>query len=64
MDHARAVRYRKLALQEPDQETSHLLQLIADETERGVLVTSECLARRQAFSETSQPRDPMKDSTR
>jgi hypothetical protein len=37
----RAVRYRRLALAEPDPEKSKLLQLIADEADRGVLVTVE-----------------------
>jgi hypothetical protein len=37
----RAVRYRRLALAEPDPEKAKLLQLIADEADRGVLVTAE-----------------------
>jgi hypothetical protein len=37
MDQLRALRYRKLALQEPDKETAKLLQLLADEADRGVL---------------------------
>ena len=41
MDHARAIRYRRLALQEPDQDKASLLRLIADEADRGVLVTSD-----------------------
>ena len=41
MDHARALRYRRLALQEPDQDKASLLRLIADEADRGVLVTSD-----------------------
>jgi hypothetical protein len=35
------VRYRRLALQEPDKENAQLLRLIADESERGVLCTVE-----------------------
>jgi hypothetical protein len=35
----RAVRYRRLALAEPDKAKSALLQKIADEAERGVLCT-------------------------
>ena len=39
--HERAVRYRRLALAEPDPETAKLLYLIANEVERGVLVTAD-----------------------
>ena len=35
----RAVRYRRLALAEPDKAKAALLQKIADEAERGVLCT-------------------------
>ena len=35
----RAVRYRRLALAEPDKAKAALLQMIADEAERGVLCT-------------------------
>jgi hypothetical protein len=41
MSNSRALRYRKLALQEPDKEKAQLLQLLADESERGVLCTVE-----------------------
>jgi hypothetical protein len=41
MSNDRAVRYRRLALAEPDPEKARLLQLLADEAERGVLVTAE-----------------------
>jgi hypothetical protein len=37
MSNPRAVRYRRLALQEPDKEKAQLLQLLADEADRGVL---------------------------
>jgi len=37
--HDRAVRYRRLALAEPDKARAALLQKIADEAERGVLCT-------------------------
>ncbi len=47
MNNARALRYRKLALQEPDKEKAELLQLLADESERGVLVTAEWLVPRR-----------------
>jgi hypothetical protein len=38
-DRDRAVRYRRLALAEPDKAKAALLQKIADEAERGVLCT-------------------------
>ena len=41
MDQSRALRYRKLALQEPDKEKAQLLQLLADEADRGVLCAVE-----------------------
>jgi len=41
MSNPRAVRYRRLALTETDPAKAQLLQTIADEAERGVLVTSE-----------------------
>ena len=41
MSNSRALRYRKLALQEPDKENAQLLQLLADEADRGVLCSVE-----------------------
>jgi hypothetical protein len=41
MRNPRAVRYRRLALQEPDSERAKLLRAIAEEAERGVLCTAE-----------------------
>ncbi len=41
MNQSRALRYRKLALQEPDKENAQLLQLLADEEDRGVLADEE-----------------------
>ena len=38
-DRDRAVRYRRLALAEPDKTKAALLQKIAEEAERGVLCT-------------------------
>jgi hypothetical protein len=38
-NHDRAIRYRRLALAEPDQSKAALLQKIADEADRGVLCT-------------------------
>jgi hypothetical protein len=39
--HNRAVRYRRLALAETDPQNAKLLQQIADEADRGVLVTAD-----------------------
>ncbi len=41
MSNPRAVRYRRLALSESDPSKAQLLRTIADEAERGVLVTSD-----------------------
>jgi hypothetical protein len=41
MSTPRAVRYRRLALVEQDNEKAELLRLIADESDRGVLFTVE-----------------------
>jgi hypothetical protein len=41
MNQLRALRYRKLALQEADKEKAQLLQLLADEADRGVLCSVE-----------------------
>ena len=41
MSHDRAARYRRLAHSEPDKEKAELLRLLADEADRGVLVTTE-----------------------
>jgi len=45
MDQSRALRYRKLALKEPDKEKAQLLQLLADEADRGVLCAVEWTSR-------------------
>jgi hypothetical protein len=42
-NHARAVRYRQLALGEPDRARADLLYKIADEADRNVLCTSDWL---------------------
>jgi hypothetical protein len=39
----RALRYRKLALAEPDRGKADLLNQIADEAERGILCTADSL---------------------
>jgi hypothetical protein len=41
MSTPRAVRYRRLALVEQDNEKAELLRLVADEADRGVLFTVE-----------------------
>jgi hypothetical protein len=41
MSNPRAVRYRRLALAEEDKEKAELLYKLADEAEKGVLVTAE-----------------------
>lgn len=41
MSNPRAVKYRRLALAETDQEKVRLLQRLADEAEKGILVTSD-----------------------
>ena len=46
MRHDRAARYRRLALAEPDKGKAELLRLLADEADRGVLVTTEWLSER------------------
>jgi hypothetical protein len=38
---SRAVRYRRLALAEPDPKKAKVLHLIADEADRGVLATAK-----------------------
>jgi hypothetical protein len=42
-NHARALRYRKLALAEPDKDKASLLNRIADEAESGMLCTVDQL---------------------
>ena len=54
MSNPRAVRYRRLALAEQDNEKVRLLQLIADEADRGVLFTAEWASRRQALQQSGQ----------
>ena len=55
MSHDRAARYRRLALKEPDKEKAELLRLLADEADRGVLVTAEWrLARPSKKAEISE----------
>jgi hypothetical protein len=46
MSNARAIRYRRLALVEQDNEKARLLLLIADEADRGILSTAAWTSRR------------------
>ena len=41
MSNPRAIKYRRLALAEPDQEKVRLLHLLAEEAEQGILVTAD-----------------------
>ncbi len=41
MSNPRAVKYRRLALAEPNVQKAQLLRTLADEAEKGILVTSE-----------------------
>jgi hypothetical protein len=49
MSSPRAVRYRKLAIVEQDNEKAKLLRLIADEADRGVLCTAEWISARPSL---------------
>jgi hypothetical protein len=46
MSNPRAVRYRRLALVEQDNEKVRLLHFIADESDRGVLFTADWISSR------------------
>jgi hypothetical protein len=59
MTNPRAIRYRRLALAEPDALKADVLRSIADEAERGVLVTSDL--RRPARAKASAPTLPPLD---
>jgi hypothetical protein len=54
-NHDRAVRYRRLALAEPDRAKAALLQKIADEAERGVLCTVD---KRELIPEIASAQPP------
>jgi hypothetical protein len=61
MSNARAIRYRRLALVEQDNEKARLLRLIADESDRGVLFTADWTSRRYVTKDESPPIKPMDD---
>jgi hypothetical protein len=48
-NHARAVRYRQLALGEPDRAKADMFYKLADEAERNVLCTSDWMRERMVF---------------
>ena len=62
MSNARAIRYRRLALVEQDNEKAQLLRLIADEADRGVLFNAAWTSRRYLTKDHSPPIDPMDDN--
>ena len=45
MSNPKAVKYRRLALVEPDQDKARLLHKLAEEAEQGILVTADWRAR-------------------
>lgn len=55
MSNPRAVRYRRLALVEQDNEKVRLLHLIVDESDRGVLFTAEWTSARYRSGKTEPP---------
>jgi hypothetical protein len=59
MSNPRAVRYRRLALVEQDNEKAQLLRLIADEADRGVLYTADWTSRRYGGDKSEPPVKPI-----
>ena len=55
MANARAVRYRRLALAEGDKAKADLLLKLADESDRGILCTSEWLSARLSLKNEQPP---------
>jgi hypothetical protein len=57
MSNPQAVRYRRLALTEKDQEKADLLYKLADEADQGLLFTAEWLSTRslKAHDEPAKP---------
>ena len=60
MTDARSVRYRRLALAEPDAENARLLRLIADESDRGVLCTVQWASRGSKIEIPIKPNEAKK----
>jgi hypothetical protein len=59
MSNPRAVRYRRLALVEQDNEKADLLRRIADECERGVLFTADWISARGLGGRNETPAGPV-----
>ncbi len=55
-DQARALKYRRLALAEPDPAKAALLRTIADEAERGILYTPDRVGSGSADPQPGAPR--------
>jgi hypothetical protein len=60
MTDARAVRYRRLALAEPDIENARLLRLLADEADRGVLCAVQWAPRGSKIEVPIKPNEAKK----
>jgi hypothetical protein len=60
MTSPRAVRYRRLALAEQDNERAQLLRLIADEADRGVLCTVQWAPRGSKIEIPIKPNEAKK----
>jgi hypothetical protein len=58
MSTVRAARYRRLALREPDKENARILQLLAEEAERGTLCTADKLSCSTIVKNSSVPENP------
>ena len=58
MSTVRAARYRRLALREPDKENSRILQLLAEEADRGTLCTADKLSFSRVIKDSSIPENP------
>jgi hypothetical protein len=54
-NHQRAVRYRQLALAEPDRASADLLLKLADEADRDVLCTSDWIRSNSPNGDTMRP---------
>ena len=60
MTDARSIRYRRLALAEPDVENARLLRLLADEADRGILCTVEWAPRGSKIEIPVKPNEAKK----
>lgn len=55
MSNPKAVKYRRLALIEPDQDKARLLNKLAEDSEQGILVTADWRARPSRAATAPQP---------